>query len=191
MHLLSKVRKKIQKLNYKNQSIVAMIPARIGSVRLPKKNLALLYGKPLIYYAIKAAKEAGIFDRIVVNSENKIFREVADRYAVEFYRRPARLATSNIKSDFVVEDFIKNNPCDIVVWVNPTSPLQLGSEIRKIVDYFLKKKLGSLITVKNEQVHCLYKGRPVNFKINKVFSRTQDLIPFQPFVYNKLMFDRG
>ena len=174
-------------IKFLNKNIVAMIPARMGSRRLAMKNLAILNGKPLIYYAIAAAKEAGIFSRIVVNSENDIFAKIAARYAVEFYKRPARLATSGAKSDFVVEDFIKKNPSDILVWINPTSPLQSADEIRKIVGYFLKKRLDSLITVKNEQVHFLYKGKPVNFMISEIFSRTQDLIPLQSFVYSIMM----
>ena len=51
--------------------IYAMIPARIGSTRLKMKNLALINGKPLIYYAIQAAKDSGVFDKIVLNSENQ------------------------------------------------------------------------------------------------------------------------
>jgi len=51
--------------------IYAMIPARIGSTRLKMNNLALINGKPLIYYAIQAAKDSGVFDKIVLNSENQ------------------------------------------------------------------------------------------------------------------------
>ena len=58
-------------------SVVAMIPARMGSMRLPNKNLALLNGQPLIAYAIEAAKHAGVFDRIVVNSEDEVFQQIA------------------------------------------------------------------------------------------------------------------
>jgi len=71
--------------------------------------------------------------------------------------------------------------------VNPTSPLQTGKEIRSAVDYFLKNQLDSMITVKNEQVHCIYRGKPVNFKINEIFAQTQDLRPLQPFVYSVMM----
>jgi CMP-N-acetylneuraminic acid synthetase len=171
----------------KKESITAMIPARMGSARLAMKNLALLNGKPLIYYAINAAKTSGAFDRIVLNSEDVIFGKIAKRYNVDFYHRPAQWATSQAKSDFVVYDFLKNNPCDIIAWVNPTSPLQTGAEIRAAADYFLKERLDSLITVKNEQVHCVYKGKPVNFKLKEVFARTQDLEPVQPFVYSVMM----
>lgn len=164
-----------------------MIPARMGSARLPMKNLVLLNGKPLISYAIQAAKGSGIFDRIVINSESKLFLKIAERYRVEFYQRPSKLATSTAKSDFVVYDFIQNNPCDIVAWINPISPLQTSEEIKKIVNYFLKESLDSLITVKDEQVHCVYKTKPINFKMDDVFARTQDLIPVQPFVYSVMM----
>lgn len=167
--------------------IFIMIPARMGSTRLPKKNLALLNGKPLIYYAIKAAKEADISESIIINSENEIFAKLAKRYGVAFYKRPTQLAISHAKSDSVVYDFVNNNPCDIVAWVNPTSPLQSGDEIKRVIKYFLNKKLDSLITVKDEPVHCIYKGKPINFKIQELFSRTQDLAPVQSFVYSVMV----
>ena len=127
-----------------NPKIYAMIPARIGSTRLKMKNLAMLDGKPLIYYAIKAAKEANIFDKIIINSDSEIFKEIADRYDVEFYLRPKSLGSSETKSDEVVADFINNNTCDIIVWVNPIAPLQTGKEIKSIVEYFLDKNLETL-----------------------------------------------
>ena len=58
------------------QKIYAMIPARIGSTRLKMKNLALINGKPLIYYAIKAAKDSGVFERIIVNSDSECFSKI-------------------------------------------------------------------------------------------------------------------
>ncbi|MFA5316479.1 MAG: hypothetical protein WC369_03565 [Dehalococcoidales bacterium] len=171
--------------------MVAMIPARMGSTRLAMKNLALIGGRPMIYYAIKAAKDSGAFDRVVINSEDSVFAKIAKRYGVEFYRRPGEWATSTAKSDFVVYDFIKNNPCDIVAWVNPTSPLQTAGEVRGAMEYFKKEKLDSMITVKDEQVHCVYKGKPVNFNLKEVFAQTQDLVPVQPFVYSVMAWRTG
>lgn len=174
-------------VNHRGPKIIAMVPARMGSQRLTRKNLALLCRKPLIYYAIKAAKNSNVFAQIFVNSENLLFKEIAQRYKVGFYKRPSEWANSSAKSDSVVYDFLKKNPCDIIVWVNPISPLQTGKEIKETVKYFLKNRLDSLITVKNEQTHCLYKGKPVNFKIKGLFSRTQDLTPVQTFVYSLMM----
>ncbi len=167
--------------------IVAMIPARIGSTRLPMKNLALIDGKPLIYYAIQAAKESGVFDRIVVNGDHEVFDEIASRYGVEFYLRPKELGSSSTKSDAVVYDFIEKHPCEFVAWVNPTSPLQTGAEVRDVVNYFLEKDLDSLITVNEFQVHANFSGKPLNYNPDELFAQTQDLVPVELFVYSVMM----
>ena len=60
---------------------VAMIPARLGSKRVPKKNLRLILGKPLIAYIIEAAKASNAFDEIYINSEADIFGEIAEEAA--------------------------------------------------------------------------------------------------------------
>ena len=164
-----------------------MIPARIGSTRLKMKNLALLKGNPLIYYAINAARESGVFDRIIINSDSDIFNQIAERYDIEFYRRPKELGSSETKSDQVVADFLEKFPCDLIAWVNPIAPLQTGSDIKSIVEYFLDQNLDTLHTVKNEQVHCNFKNSPVNYTLNEIFSKTQDLEPLQPFVYTVMM----
>lgn len=171
----------------KKPTIFAMIPARRGSTRLKQKNLALLNGKPLISYAIDAAKKSGIFDKIIVNSEDSVFADLAKKHGVDFYHRPAELATSDTKSDAVVNDFISKNPCDIVAWVNPTSPLQTGEEIRQVIEYFIAEKCDSLITVKSEQVHAIYDGQPLNFNSEEEFARTQDLKIVGCFVYSVMM----
>ncbi len=171
----------------KNSNIIAMIPARIGSTRLKMKNLALINGKPLIYYTIEAAKNSGVFSRIILNSDNEVFAEIARRYDVEFYQRPVELGSSTTKSDTVVHDFMLKHPSDVLAWVNPTSPLQTGDEVKKVINYFIKEGLDTLITIKNEQVHCVYQGNPVNFRMEEVFAQTQDLEPVHPFVYSIMM----
>lgn len=171
----------------KKEYIIAMIPARIGSNRLKMKNLALVNEKPLISYAIEAAKASGVFTSVIVNADSEFFAKIAKRYGVEFYLRPKELGSSTTKSDSVVYDFMTKHPSDIMAWVNPTSPLQTGEEVRAVINYFIREKLDTLITVKSEQVHCVYDGRPVNFNPEEVFAQTQDLKPVQPFVYSIMM----
>lgn len=167
--------------------IIAMIPARMGSTRLKRKNLSLINGKPMIAYAIEAAKAAGVFDQIIVNSEHPDFSQIAQKYGVDFYQRPEALGSSTTKSDDVVFDFMEKNPGDITVWVNSIAPLQTSSEIKNVVEYFLKNQLDSLITTALEQVHCLFDGKPLNFKQNEIFAQTQDLTPIERFVYSIMM----
>jgi CMP-N-acetylneuraminic acid synthetase len=171
----------------KNINIIAMIPARIGSTRLKMKNLALINGKPLIYYAIEAAKTSGVFNKIVLNSDNEIFADIAKRYDIEFYQRPRELGSSTTKSDAVVYDFMSKHPSDILAWANPTSPLQSGDEVKEVIEHFIKEGLDTLITTKNEHVHCVYQDKPVNFGMDEIFAQTQDLEPVQPFVYSIMM----
>jgi CMP-N-acetylneuraminic acid synthetase len=171
----------------KQQTITAMIPARIGSTRLPMKNLALIDGKPMISYVIQAAQKAGVFDKIVLNSDAALFQTIAQRYDVDFYHRPEHLGSSSTKSDDVVFDFISNNPCDIICWVNPTSPLQSGDEIRSIIRHFQKNDLDTLITVRDHQVHARFDNSPLNYTTGGQFAQTQELKPVQLFVYSVMM----
>lgn len=166
---------------------IAMIPGRIGSTRLKMKNLALLGGKPLMSHVIEAAKAAGVFDRVIVNADHPIFEEIAAQCGAEFYLRPSALGSSTTKSDHVVYDFMQKHPAESVAWVNPTSPLQTGEEIRTVVEYFRVHHLDSLITVKEEHVHGLVNGRPVNFDPEGAFAQTQELSPVQLFVYSVMM----
>ena len=113
--------------------IVAMIPARIGSKRLKYKNLALIDNKPMIYYAIKVAKESKCFDRIVINSDHPIFFEVAKRYKVDFYLREKKLGGSKIRSDDIVYNFMQEYKHDICCWINPIAPLQTSNDINNTI----------------------------------------------------------
>ncbi len=73
---------------------VCIIPARGGSKRLPRKNLAMLDGKPLLAYAIEAATESNVFDRVCVSSEDDEILEVAREYGAHLApKRPPELAT--------------------------------------------------------------------------------------------------
>ncbi len=167
----------------KHPKIISMIPARIGSTRFQKKNLAILNGKPMISYAIEAALKSKKFEKIVVNTDDFVFKKIADKYdGVDFYLRPKYLGGSEIKSDDVVIDFIKNYPCDIVVWQNPIAPLQEIKDIQLCIDYFLSEDLDALYTTKKEQVQTIFKNKPVNFSTLGKFEQTQNLEPVYPFV---------
>tara|TARA_B100001093_G_scaffold461500_1_gene475992 strand:- start:87 stop:803 length:717 start_codon:yes stop_codon:yes gene_type:complete len=171
----------------KKKKIIAMIPARYGSQRLKLKNLALLNRKPLISYVINHAREANLFDQIVLNSDSLVFKEIADKYKIDFFYRNKKYANSKAKSDDVVQNFIENYDCDILVWLNPICPLQNSKEIQNVVKYFISNKLNSLITTTNIQSHSIYKKKPINFKIKEKFQQTQNLKPIESMVYSIMM----
>lgn len=72
---------------------IAIIPARGGSKRIPRKNIKVFAGKPMIAYAIEAARESGLFDRILVSTDDPEIREIARAHGAETpFARPADLA---------------------------------------------------------------------------------------------------
>ena len=83
--------------------IVAIIPARGGSKRIPNKNIKSFAGHPIISYSIKAAQDADLFDRIIVSTDSKEIAEVAKTCGAEVpFIRPAELADDFTGTDAVV-----------------------------------------------------------------------------------------
>jgi CMP-N-acetylneuraminic acid synthetase len=77
---------------------VAVIPARSGSKRLPGKNLLSFFGHPMMAYGIAAAVNSGLFDKVIVSSDDAEIGRVAEWYGAQFVERPAELATDTAKS---------------------------------------------------------------------------------------------
>ncbi len=161
--------------------IIAMIPARLGSKRVPKKGLRLLVGKPLIAYAIDAAKASMVFDTIYVNSEADIFGELAHEYGVEFYKRPEHLASDTTTNDPFVRDFMEHISGDILIQLLPTSPLITPEEIRGFVGTMLQGSDDTLVSIVNHQIACLFDGRPLNFSIHDPHKSSQTMVPVQSY----------
>lgn len=157
--------------------IVAEIPARYGSQRVKQKNLRMLNGKPMMCYAIDAAKGVKRFDEIYVNTENDIIGQIALDRGVKYYKRSEYLASDEATSDQFNYDFIKNIGADIFVMVNTVSPLIVSVDIDKALDIFLEKGYDSLITTREERLHAFCNNIPVNFDSKGMLPRTQDILP--------------
>jgi CMP-N-acetylneuraminic acid synthetase len=157
---------------------IAMIPARMSSQRLKKKNLRELSGVPLIIRAIRKCKAAGIFDEIWVNSEHPVFGEIASKEKVKFHKRPKKLADNKATSEAYVYDFLKAHSCQYLFQVHTIAPLVTAKDIKNFVNCMLKNNYDVLLSVVNEQIECIFKGKPVNFTFNRK-TNSQELIPVQ------------
>jgi CMP-N,N'-diacetyllegionaminic acid synthase len=105
---------------------LAVIPARGGSKGLPRKNLALVAGEPLIVHTIRAAQAAGTIDRVVVSTDDGEIAETARRAGAEVVVRPAELARDDSPTEDALLhalDELGADP-DLVVTLEPTSPLR-------------------------------------------------------------------
>ncbi len=88
--------------------IIAVIPARGGSKRIPRKNIKLFSGKPMIAWSIKAAQKAEIFDNIIVSTDDEEIAEIALKYGATVpFLRPANLSDDYTGTNAVVKHAIK------------------------------------------------------------------------------------
>jgi len=114
---------------------IAIIPARGGSKRIPKKNVKFFCGKPIIAYSIEAAKESNIFEQIFVSSEDKKILSIAEKYGANCIKRPKELADDYTPMRDVIihsinEFMIKNNSKpEAVCSIFATAPLLQPSKL--------------------------------------------------------------
>jgi CMP-N,N'-diacetyllegionaminic acid synthase len=114
---------------------VALIPARAGSQRVPRKNLIPLQGRPLVAYAIGAAREAGVFDAVIVSTDSDEIADVAGSYGAEVpgLRPPEQATATSSDIEWVLTAMAERDE-DVFAIVRPTSPFRTGATIRRAFD---------------------------------------------------------
>lgn len=131
--------------------ILAIIPARAGSKGIPNKNIRLINGKPLIWYAINNAKKSKQITDIVVTTDSKEIDIIARQMNVKTKWRSEDLCRDDVTLDAVVYDAIpKEKKYDYIVTMQPTSPTLNYQTLDKAIQYAINKKLDTLISVVNE-----------------------------------------
>lgn len=134
--------------------ILGVITARGGSKSIPRKNIKELGGKPLIAYTIAAAKESGVFDRVILSTDNQEIADVAKGYGCEVpFLRPAELAEDKTPTLPVLQHavaWLKDNERywpDAVMLLQPTAPLRQSAHIKEAVALFSDSGADSLVSV--------------------------------------------
>ena len=121
----------------KQPTIVALIPARSGSKRVPDKNIRPLAGHPLIAYSISAALQSGIFTAVVVSTDSQRYADIAEYYGAEVpFMRPAEFAgDSSPDIEWVTHTLDQlrkyGREYDCFSILRPTSPFRLSETIRR------------------------------------------------------------
>ena len=118
---------------------VAIIPARGGSKRLPRKNIISFRGRPIIAHTIEAARSTGLFERVVVSTEDTEIAEVSARFGAEIDRRDPGLATDSASVKEVCVDFLQREAAaghswDLLCVLYATAPLRNSEDIRQVVE---------------------------------------------------------
>jgi len=118
--------------------VLGIIPARGGSKGIPRKNIKLLNGKPLISYSIRAARESRLLDRVVVSTEDEEIAATARAFGAEVVMRPADLARDDTPTLAVLQRVVSDlrgdcYECDAVMTLQPTSPLRTARHIDEAI----------------------------------------------------------
>ena len=166
------------------KSFLAIVPARGGSKRLPRKNVLDLAGKPLIAWTIEAARNSKYIDKIVVSSDDTEILQIADDLRVGIIKRPNELAGDTATTFSVIEHVLQQNigKFDFIVLLQPTSPLRNAHHIDEAIELLAQKNADAIISVCETEhsplwTNTLPEDGNMNFFLNSEIKnkRSQDL----------------
>jgi N-acylneuraminate cytidylyltransferase/CMP-N,N'-diacetyllegionaminic acid synthase len=165
--------------------------ARLESKRVERKNTRLLRGRPLLTYALDAAKGARGVDEVYLNTESDELARIAEERGVRVFRREAWLAADDIVLDQTTYAFAKAHEADVIGMVNPVCPLTTGADVDEGLRRFLDGGFDTLLTVREEQLHAFMAGKALNVDPTRRIPMTQDLVPIQIVTWNFCFWKRA
>lgn len=170
-----------------NEKCIAIIPARGGSKRIPRKNIKDFFGKPLIAYSIEAALNSGLFEKVIVSTDDKEIADIATKYGAEVpFMRPKELSDDHTVTKDVIDhtlNFLKDRgeEYDYLCTIYATAPFL---QSKYLVEGFVKLKNSDAInafssTTMPFPVQRTFKldknGRCEMFTPQHYYTRSQDL----------------
>jgi len=175
--------------------VLGVICARGGSKSIPRKNLADVNGRPLLAYVIEAARGARRLDRVVVSTDDEEIATVAREWGAETpFRRPAALAGDEVSLIPVLQHALGQMdglgfPADVVVSIQPTSPLLEGADIDQAVEKLESTGADSVVSVEPiRHEHPFWAKRlegdrvvPFSEQTDESYLQRQDLPPAHIF----------
>lgn len=163
-----------------NPTIVAIVPMRHASERVPGKNYRSLAGAPLYHHIVKSLLAAPSVNRVVIDTDSPIIMQDAARHfpQVAVYERPEHLRAGDTSMNNVLLNTVAQAPADFYLQTHSTNPLLRTQTIEKAIGSFLKSpEYDSLFSVTRLQTRLWdHRGQPMNHD-PKILLRTQDLPP--------------
>lgn len=155
--------------------VVALIPIKLNSERLPHKNILDLGGKPLCYHMTKNLVDVqGIDETYVYCSDEKIKDYMPER--ITFLKRDPYLDGDLVKGQEIYESFINQVDADVYVLAHVTAPFIKKESIQNALDKVLSGEYDSALSVKKVQTFTWYQGKTLNYDLEDI-PRTQDIEP--------------
>ena len=131
-----------------NKTFLAIIPARGGSKRLPRKNILDLCGKPLISWSIEAALKSKYISKVVVSSDDEEILNISSNFGADIIKRPYELANDTATTFDAIKHTINNlEKYDYIVLLQPTSPLRNEKHIDEAIELLEEKQADGIVSV--------------------------------------------
>ncbi len=167
---------------------LAIITARGGSKRIPRKNIKEFCGKPILAYSIEAAVSSGIFDTVMVSTDDEEIAGIAKQYGAEvpFYRSAETAndyaTTNDVLLEVLAEYEKRGQYFDMAVCIYPTAPFVTAKKLMTAVEQLLESDADTLIPVvafsyPPQRAMIVEEGRLVFEYPQYLDSRSQDLVP--------------
>tara|TARA_B100000315_G_scaffold1118_1_gene1025 strand:- start:1091 stop:1744 length:654 start_codon:yes stop_codon:yes gene_type:complete len=138
--------------------ILGIIPARGGSKGVPRKNIRIFNGKPLLCWTIEDAQKSKLLDKFIVSTEDPEIAEISRAAGAEVIVRPPELATDEATTIAVIQDILTNIDAKVIVLLQPTSPIRAENLIDRGIRLYLDTNVDS-VAAGNESFHFEWKGR--------------------------------
>ena len=128
---------------------IAIIPARGGSKGIPNKNIKIFFGKPLIYWSIKAALESKSIDKVFVSSDSIKILKLSSKFGAEIVKRPKSISGDKATTESAMLHLLKKldyKDIKTICLLQPTSPLRQKNDIDNAYNEFYRGKYSSLFS---------------------------------------------
>jgi CMP-N,N'-diacetyllegionaminic acid synthase len=134
---------------YQERRIVALIPARGGSKRLPRKNVLPLRGVPLIQWSISIAQRSSLIDQVIVSTDDPEILQISESAGAEVMDRPASLALDHTPSLPVFQDALQRmrQKADLLVVLQPTNPFRHVDDVDEGIRRMIHHGADALVSV--------------------------------------------
>ena len=173
------------------QKILAVITARGGSKGIPQKNIRPLLGKPLIAYSIQAALQSRTLNKVIVSTDDEDIAKASKQYGAEVpFIRPKHLATDTATTLSVLQHAVRyltdkeGYLADIIVCLQPTSPLRSAEDIDQAVTLCIHTSADSVVSLSQVEHHPYWMKKVVEGRVyplmeadDEKYPRRQDLPP--------------
>ncbi|NLL94223.1 MAG: acylneuraminate cytidylyltransferase family protein [Thermoplasmatales archaeon] len=156
--------------------VVAFIPIKLNSQRLPNKNILPVGDKPLCRHIMDTLLACKNIDELFVYCSDVSIKKYMPSRGITFLKRDSRLDGNKVKGMEIYSEFVKEIDADIYVLVHTTSPFVTQQSIDSAIDLVKSGKYDSAFSVQELKTFVWYKGHPLNYNLTDI-PRTQDIEP--------------